>query len=99
MHDLDLRHHCILGIDAVDPDKCMIAMSQDGKVPKALSTTPPPSSTPSGLYRLRDCPALSKVKAFIGKGTQEFMHGWVWNSKWYEEDSATASLHQTMASR
>ena len=27
LHDLDLEHHCILEIDAVDPDKCRAAMS------------------------------------------------------------------------
>jgi hypothetical protein len=43
---------------------------------------------------LGDSPAWYKVKAFIERGTQEFMHGWVWNPKWdeLEEDSAAACL-------
>ena len=61
-------------------------------MPKSLPTTPPPNSTPSGFYPLGDSPAWSEVKAFIGRGAQEFMHGWVWNPKWDEEDSAAARL-------
>ena len=75
LHGLDLEHHSILEIGAVNPDKCRAAMSQDGKVPKALPTPPPSSFTPSDLHPLEDSPALSKVKAFIGMGAQEFMHG------------------------
>ena len=56
LHDLDPGHHHILEIDAVNPEKCRAAMSRDGKVPKSLPTTLPPSSTPSGFYSLRDSP-------------------------------------------
>ena len=92
LHDLDLEGHCIHEIAAFDPDKCRAAMSRDGKVPKALPSPQPQCSTPSGLYPLGDSPAWSEVKQFIGKGAQEFMHCWVWDPKWGEEDSTAARL-------
>jgi hypothetical protein len=92
LHDLDLKHHRILEIIVSDPDKYRAAMSRDGKVPKILPTPQPPSSTPSGLYPLGDDPVWLEVKAFIGKGAQEFMHCWVGYPKWGEEDSAAARL-------
>jgi hypothetical protein len=82
LHDLDLEHHCILGIPSTDPVACKEAMSRNGKGHKPLMVAPPPSSGPSGLYPIGDSPAWAEIKAFIGRGAQTFMYAWVWDPDW-----------------
>jgi hypothetical protein len=66
LHDLDLNHHCILGIPDTNLTACKEAMSCNGKGLKLLMVAPPPSSGPSGHYPIRDSTAWAEIKAFIG---------------------------------
>jgi hypothetical protein len=93
LHDLDLDNHYIKEIPAVDPDGCKTAMSKRGKIPKEVRPIPVhPSSTPSGHYPLGDAPSWVEIKAFIGRGAEEFMHQWVWNHIWDTENATAARL-------
>ena len=92
LHDLDLQHHCILGIPANDPVACKEAMSRNGKGRKPLMVEPPPSSGPSGLYPIGESPAWAEIKAFIGRGAQAFMYMWVWDPDWDEVHETAAQL-------
>ena len=82
LHDLDLDHHCILGIPDTDSTACKEAMGHNGKGAKLLMVVPPPSSGPSGHYPIGDSPAWAEIKTFIGQGSQTFMYGWVWDPDW-----------------
>jgi hypothetical protein len=82
LHDLDLDRHCIFSIPEVDPDKCKMAMSRDGKLPRPKPPVVPPNTTPSGLFPLGEAPAWSEIKSFIGLGAQTFMNSWVWDPEW-----------------
>jgi hypothetical protein len=92
LHDLDLEHHCITSIPAKDPDGCKVAMSLSGKLPKLLGPAKPANTAPTGLYPLGDSPSWGDIRAFIGRGANIFMKGWVWDLNWDEEDNVAGIL-------
>jgi hypothetical protein len=91
-HDLDLDHHCILGIPDTDPTTCKEVMGCNRKGLRPLMVVPPPSSGPSGHYPIRDSPDWAEIKAFIRWGAQAFMYKWVWDPDWDEASETTACL-------
>ena len=92
MHDLDLENHCILAIPPTDPIACKEAMGHNRKGHKSFALAQPPSSGPSGFYPIGDFPTWGEIKAFIGRGSQTFMHEWVWDPDWDELDKVAVQL-------